>query len=83
MEELVAKLREGGVESVPADDIDDCGDERCADITGACGDKVGTCWVEARCGGGGGRARDEQVGQETSFFPSSRSDEAMSKPKRY
>ena len=62
MEELMEKLKDGGVESVPVDGIEECGDERCADIKGACGDKVGTCWVEARCGGGGGgRSPEDQV----------------------
>ena len=54
-DELAEKLKEGGVESVPADDMDECSNERCAEIKGACGEKVGTCWVEGRCGGGGGR----------------------------
>ena len=65
-DDLAEKLKEGGVESVPAEDMDECGNERCAEIKGACGEKVGTCWVEGRCGGGGG---GQQVRQETSFFP--------------
>ena len=60
-DDLAEKLKEGGVESVPADDMDECSNERCAEIKGACGEKVGTCWVEGRCGGGGG----QQVRQET------------------
>ena len=60
MDALVEKLKEGGVESVPADAIEECSDERCADIKDACGEKVGTCWVEARCGGHG-RSPEDQV----------------------
>ena len=59
-------MRHGGIESVPADDIEECSDERCADIKGACGDQVGTCWVEARCGGG--RSQDDQVKVERSLL---------------
>ena len=67
MDVLVERLRHGGIESVPADDIEECSDERCADIKGACGDKVGTCWVEARCGGG--RSQDDQVKVEPPLVP--------------
>ena len=59
------KLKEGGVESVPVDGIEECGDERCADIKGACGHKVGTCWVEARCGG---RSPEDQVDMKPRHF---------------
>jgi hypothetical protein len=50
--ELSEKLKDGGTGgiSIPAADIGTkCSDHMCGNITGACENKVGTCWAQGRC----------------------------------